>query len=66
MYRLDRKSFKKHSFKEAGNDSQNYSHLDLNERLKIAFYLNSVAYHFPLQDPPKIDKTHFEKRKRIK
>ena len=34
----------------------------LEERLKAANYLNSVAYNFFLNGPPKLDRTYFKIR----
>ncbi len=33
------------------------------ERLEAAFYLNSVAYNFDINYPPKMDRTVFSMRK---
>lgn len=33
------------------------------ERLEAAFYLNSVAYNFDINNPPKMDRTVFSMRK---
>lgn len=65
MFKLDRNSFEKYSHLNNKKGDQFYQHLELNERLRIAFYLNSVAYQFPMNDPPKLDKTLFKKRKSI-
>lgn len=63
MYKLDRNSFKIQTFQEAASYTNEYKHLSINERLRIAFYLNSVAFHFDINHPPKMDRTVFEKRK---
>ena len=34
------------------------------ERLKASFYLNSVAYNFDLENPPRMDKSYSYTRKR--
>jgi hypothetical protein len=34
------------------------------DRLKAAFYLNSIAYKFDIKNPPKMDKTYSYTRKR--
>jgi hypothetical protein len=33
------------------------------ERLEAAFYLNSVAYNYDINNPPKMDRTVFSMRK---
>ncbi|MES2276997.1 MAG: hypothetical protein V4592_13295 [Bacteroidota bacterium] len=64
-YRLDRTAFKAQTANEATkNQADYYKALTWQERLKIAHYLNSVAYNFPENDPPKMDKTAFSVRSR--
>lgn len=63
MYKLDRNSFKKQSFEDAANYADAFKSLSVKERLKISFYLNSIAYNFDINNPPKMDKTVFKIRK---
>ena len=63
MFKLDRTAFRKQSFEEAANYTTAYKKLTVNERLRIAYYLNSIAYNFDINYPPKMDKTVFEIRK---
>jgi hypothetical protein len=63
MYKLDRNSFKQQSFQEAAVHAGTYKKLSVTERLRIAFYLISVAYQFNMNNPPRMDKTIFEKRR---
>jgi hypothetical protein len=63
-YKLDRTKFKAHTAEEAANHSQYYSELTWQERLKIANYLNSIAYNYPENNPPKLDRTKFSARGR--
>ena len=63
-YRLDRTAFKAQTVKEAANHSSYYKTLSWQERLRIANYLNSIAYNYPENDPPKMDKTAFSYRSR--
>ena len=46
MFKLDRNTFKKQSFEDASNQVKEYKKLSINERLKISFYLNSIAFNF--------------------
>ena len=55
-FRLNRTTFKGQTAKEASNHSAYYQKLDWKERLRIAHYLNSIAFNFPLDNPPKMDK----------
>jgi hypothetical protein len=59
MYRLDRNVFKMQNFEEAANYVDYWLSKTEAERLKAAAYLNSVAYNYPLDTPPHMDKTLF-------
>lgn len=58
-FRLDRSAFKAQTAEEAANHASYYTKLTWQERLRIAAYLNSVAYNYPLHSPPRLDKTKF-------
>jgi outer membrane protease len=60
-YRLDRTAFKAQTVDEATKADAAYSKtLTWQERLKISNYLNSVAYGYSENDPPRLDKTIFK------
>lgn len=63
-YRLDRTSFKAQTVSEAADHASYYKKLSWVERLKIAAYLNSVAFNYAEGHPPKIDKTKFKAHSR--
>lgn len=65
-YRLDRSQFKTkaQSATEAANHASYYKKLTWQERLRIANYLNSIAYDFPENNPPRLDRTKFRARSR--
>jgi len=63
-FSLDRTVFKAHTAEEAGNHSSYYKSKSRKERLEIAAYLNSIAFNYPVNDPPRMDKTIFQARKR--
>jgi hypothetical protein len=63
-FRLDRTAFKMHHTKDASNNYKYWKSKSLEERLEAANYLNSVAYNFSLNDPPKLDRTYFKMRSR--
>jgi hypothetical protein len=65
-YRLDRTVFKAQTAKEAANHGEYYKTLSWQERLRIAAYLNSVAFNYPENNPPRMDKTKFMVRSRNK
>jgi hypothetical protein len=65
-YRLDRPTFKAQTANEAvKSQAAYYRSLTWQEKLHIANYLNSVAYNYSENEPPKMDKTAF-KIKRLK
>ena len=64
-YRLDRTAFKAQTAGEASESHvAYYKTLTWQERMRIANYLNSIAYNYPENDPPKMDKTVFSIRSR--
>ena len=67
MYRLDRTAFKAQTVAEADRKhAEYYQTLSWQERLKIANYLNSIAFNYPENEPPKLDRTKFSARSRNK
>jgi len=64
LYKLDRTAFKAQTAAEAADHATYYQSLTWQERLRIANYLNSVAYNYPENEPPKMDKTVFSMRGR--
>ena len=63
-YPVDRTAFKAQTAEEASNHAAYYKTLTWQERLRIANYLNSIAYNYPENEPPRMDKTAFKMRKR--
>ena len=63
-YRLDKNAFKAHSVAEAASHYLYWQKQSAEERLKAAMYLNSVAFDYDLNNPPRMDKTIFRRRKR--
>ena len=64
-YRLDRTAFKAQTAKEASaSHAEHYKKLSWQERLRIANYLNSIAFNFPEDNPPRLDRTKFSVRAR--
>lgn len=60
MYKLDRTAFKMQTFQEASDNCDYWLSKTPAERLMAAAYLNSVAYNYPIDDPPRMDKTIFK------
>jgi hypothetical protein len=59
-FRLNRFAFKAQTAEEAANHSRYYKSLSWQERLKVAAYLNSIAFKYPENKPPKLDRTIFK------
>ena len=60
MYKLDRTAFKKQSHEQASDNYEYWLAKTLTERLAASAYLNSIAYNYPLNEPPRMDKTCFK------
>ncbi|MCZ6675116.1 MAG: hypothetical protein O7C75_19455 [Verrucomicrobia bacterium] len=64
-FRLDRSAFSMRA--HAQTEKQNFEYWagqSVADRLAAAAYLNSVAYSYPYESPPRLDKTAHEARKR--
>lgn len=59
-YRLDRTAFQARSASEQVDYGKEYQHLTWQELMKIHQYLNSIAYGYDLNNPPRMDKTVFQ------
>ncbi len=59
-FKIDRTAFATLSFEEADKQMNDTSANTWQERLEIANRLIAIAYNFPLNNPPKMDKTFFE------
>jgi hypothetical protein len=57
--KLDRTAFKPQTMVEAANHSDFYKKITWQERLSVTAYLNSVAYQYSNNTPPKMDRNQF-------
>lgn len=65
MFKLDRTAFNAGTHQElAARDKEHWKSKSMEERLQAAAYLNSVAWNYPVDSPPKMDKSVFSSRKR--
>ena len=62
-YKLDRTAFKMQTFEETDMQYEYWKKQSIEERFRAAFYLNSIAYNFDLNNPPRMDRTAFSMRK---
>jgi hypothetical protein len=62
--RLDRGFFKKGKAQDADNNVAFWRTKSMEERLKAAYRLSLRAFGYDPDNPPKMDKSHFEIRKR--
>lgn len=63
-YKLDRTAFKIQTFEEAADTSEYWKNKTYAERLEAADYLNSVAFNYDINNPPRLDRSFFSMRKR--
>ena len=62
--KLDKTAFKYQTLKEASHNLDYWREQSYEKRLEAANYLNSIAYNFDVNNPPRVDKSYFEIRKR--
>ena len=58
-FKLDRTAFKPQTMADAGNYKSYYLKMTWQERLSVTAYLNSVAYQYDPNKPPRINRNHF-------
>ena len=63
-YRLDKTAFRAQTAAEASDNYNYWKKQSYAERLRASFYLNSVAYNFDINNPPRLDRTVFKTRHR--
>lgn len=64
QYKLDRTAFKAQTLEEAADHTDYYHKMSWKERLRVSAYLNSIAFNYPQNLPPRMDKTRFEVKSR--
>ena len=62
---FDRTAFEMRSSEDRKPAIEYWKDKTFEERLAAAFYLNSVAYNFDINNPPEMDKTVFSMRKHL-
>lgn len=59
IFKLDRTAFKPQTTLEAANHSDYYKKMTWQERLSITSFLNSIAYKFDINHPPRMNRNCF-------
>jgi len=62
MQRLDRTYSTSYNFKNQKKEIEHYANYTKEQIFEVFAYLNSVAYNYPLNNPPRMDKTFFSCR----
>jgi hypothetical protein len=62
-FKLDRNAFRAGQAKDQVNYGMEYRGKSTSELIEIAMFLNSIAYGFDPQNPPRMDRTVFSVRK---
>ena len=62
-FRLDRKAFHAGTHEETERYHARNQPETMAERLRAAAYLNSVAFNYDLNNPPRLDRTAFAARR---
>jgi len=62
-YRLDKTAFQAMSMEEADDYMRDYKNYHWKVRLKVSFFLTSLAYGFDVSNPAEMDKKNFSKSK---
>jgi len=63
-FRFDRTAFQSLTAEEANSQMEDSRNTTVKERLRYSYYLTARAYGFDPDNPPRMDKTHFEIIKR--
>lgn len=58
-FKLDRTAFKFQTKSQAANHTDYYKKMTWKERLSVTFFLNSAAYNFDANNPPRINRNQF-------
>lgn len=66
LFRLDRTAFHAGTHAEAEWYHAQNSPKTLVERLQVAAYLNSVAFNYDVDNPPRLDRSAFTMRRHAK
>lgn len=63
-YAFDRTAFQSLTAEEADREMRDSRNTTVKQRLEYSYYLTARAYGFDPDNPPKMDRTHFEIIKR--
>jgi len=58
-FKMDRTAFKPQTMAEAAYHSYYYKKMTWQERLSVTTFLNSIAFHFDINNPPRMNRNFF-------
>lgn len=64
IWKLDKSKMSVRCHQDTDHQYEYWQSKTIKERLEAAYYLNSVAYNFDINHPPRMDKSVFSVRKR--
>ena len=62
-YKLDKTAFKIQTFEESDMENVYKPDVPYTERFRQSYFLLSIAYGFSRENPPRLDRTYFSRRK---
>jgi len=57
MFKLDRNFHRTYNQHTKQRELDNYAGMSFEEKVKVFVYLQSVAYNYKIESPPKMDRT---------
>ena len=59
IFKLDKTAFKAQTIRNASTHSDYYKKMTWQERLSVTAYLNSIAFQYNANNPPKMNRNQF-------
>jgi len=53
-FKLDKTAFSAHTLEDADYQMRQHKNMSIKERIELMHFLNSIAYNYPLANPPKM------------
>jgi hypothetical protein len=58
-FKMNRTAYKPQTMAEAANHSEFYKKMTWQERLSVTTFLNSIAFRFDINNPPRMNRNFF-------